>query len=112
MWPHSAHLRRCNHHPPRAKHSTQPVPLGSAAGLIPPLSDFIGSSLTSFCFSCFSSTGGHHRGFHVCAVLAVSEARLALPNFYKITIRIANVAARLAVLFLWLCDKLRSSISP
>jgi hypothetical protein len=44
--------------------------------------------------------------------LAVSEARLALPNFYNITIRIANVAARLAVLVLWLCDKLGSSISP
>jgi hypothetical protein len=44
--------------------------------------------------------------------LAVSEVRLALPNFYNITIRIANVAARLAVLVLWLCDKLGSSISP
>ena len=49
MGPHSAHLRRWNHHPPRAKHSTQPVPLGSAAGLIPSLSDFIGSSLISSC---------------------------------------------------------------
>jgi uncharacterized membrane protein len=44
--------------------------------------------------------------------LAVSEARLALPNFYNITIRIANIAARLAVLVLWLCDKLGPSISP
>ena len=44
--------------------------------------------------------------------LAVSEARLALPNFYDIAIRIANVAARLAILVLWLCDKLGSSISP
>jgi hypothetical protein len=43
---------------------------------------------------------------------AVSEAWLALPNFYNISIRIANVAARLAVLVLWLCDKLGSSISP
>jgi hypothetical protein len=51
MCPHSAHLRRCNHHPPRAKHSTQPVPLGSTAGMIPSLSDFIGLCLTSFCFS-------------------------------------------------------------
>jgi hypothetical protein len=58
------------------------------------------------------SVCGHHRRFHVSCRLAVSEARLALPNFYKITIRVANVAARLAVLFLWLCDKLRSSISP
>jgi len=30
MWPHSAHRRRCNHHPPEARHSTQPVPLGFA----------------------------------------------------------------------------------
>jgi hypothetical protein len=55
---------------------------------------------------------GHHRCFHVSGRLAVSEVRLALPNFYNITIRIANVAARLAVLLLWLCDKLGSSISP
>ena len=45
MCPHSAHLRRCSHQPPPAKHSTQPVPLGLAVGLIPSLSDFIGSSL-------------------------------------------------------------------
>jgi hypothetical protein len=44
--------------------------------------------------------------------LAVSEVRLALPNFYHVTIRIANVAARLAVLILWCCDKFRSSLSP
>jgi len=44
--------------------------------------------------------------------LAVSEVRLALPNFYNIAIRIANVAARLAVFVLWLCDKLGSSASP
>jgi hypothetical protein len=36
----------------------------------------------------------------------------ALPNFYNITIRIANVAARLAVLVLWPSDKLCPSISP
>ena len=58
------------------------------------------------------SVRGRHRCFHVPCRLAVSEARLALPNFYNITIRIANVAARLAVLVLWLCDKLGSSISP
>ena len=50
--------------------------------------------------------------FSVSCRLAVSDARLALPNFYNITIRIANVAARLAVLVLWLCDKLGSSASP
>jgi hypothetical protein len=44
--------------------------------------------------------------------LAVSEARLALADFDKITIRIAKVAADLAVLFLWLRDKLSSSTSP
>ena len=44
--------------------------------------------------------------------LAVSNPRIALPNFYNITIRIANVAVRLAVRVLWLCDKLGSSIPP
>ena len=44
--------------------------------------------------------------------LAVSDARAALPNFYNITIRIANVAARLAVLGLRLRDKLGPSFSP
>ena len=42
---------------------------------------------------------------------AVGEARLALPNFYNITIRIANVAARLCVLVLRLRDKHGSSTS-
>ena len=32
--------------------------------------------------------------------LAVGEVRLALPNFYNVTVRIANVAASLAVLVL------------
>jgi hypothetical protein len=45
-------------------------------------------------------------------VLTVSEGRLALPNFYNITIRIADVAACLAILVLWLRDELGSSISP
>ena len=44
--------------------------------------------------------------------LAVSDARVALPNFYNVTIGIANVAARLAVLGLWLRDKHGSSASP
>ena len=43
---------------------------------------------------------------------AVSNARVALPNFYNIAIGIANVAARLAVLGLRLGDELRSSTSP
>jgi hypothetical protein len=62
--------------------------------------------------SCRRSVRGHYRCFHVSCRLAVSDARLALPNFYNVTIRIANVAARLAVLVLWLCDKFGSSISP
>ena len=44
--------------------------------------------------------------------LAVSEAWLALADFYYVAIGITHVAARLAVLFLWLCDKLGSSTSP
>jgi hypothetical protein len=44
--------------------------------------------------------------------LAVSEARLALADFDQVTIRIAKVAAGLAVLFPWLRDKLSSSTSP
>src|ERR1700722_16126811 len=44
--------------------------------------------------------------------LAVSNARVSLPNFYNIAIRIANVAARLAVLGLRLCDELGSPTSP
>ena len=58
------------------------------------------------------SVRGHHRCFHVSCRLAVSDARVALPNFYDIAIRIANVAARLAVLGLWLRDELGSSTSP
>src|SRR5260370_30436304 len=44
--------------------------------------------------------------------LAVSDARVALPNFYNVTVRIANVAARLAVLGFWLGDKRGSPASP
>jgi hypothetical protein len=58
------------------------------------------------------SVHGHDGYLHVSCPLAVNDARLALPNFYNVTIRIANVAARLAVLVLWLCDKLGSSASP
>src|SRR5262249_23524207 len=45
-------------------------------------------------------------------ILAVSNARVALPNFYNVAIRIANVAARLAVLGLWLRDEFGSPTSP
>jgi ribosome-associated toxin RatA of RatAB toxin-antitoxin module len=34
MWPQAAQRRRCTHQPPDASHSTQPVPLGTAAGSI------------------------------------------------------------------------------
>jgi hypothetical protein len=44
--------------------------------------------------------------FHVSFRLAVSDARVALPNFYNVAVRIANVAARLAVFGLWLGDEL------
>lgn len=54
----------------------------------------------------------HHRCFQVSCRLAVSETRFALADFYNVTIRIANVAVRLGVRFLWLCDKLGSSIPP
>jgi hypothetical protein len=58
------------------------------------------------------SVHDHHRCFHVSYRLAVRDARVALPNFYDVTVRIANVAARLAVFGLWLCDELGSSASP
>lgn len=35
--PHWVHLRRCSHHPPVARQSTQPVLVGFAVGLIPSL---------------------------------------------------------------------------
>ena len=43
---------------------------------------------------------------------AVSDARIALPDFYNVTVRIANIAARFAVFGLWLRDELGSSTSP
>ena len=103
-WPHSTHLRRYSHHPPIVEHSTQSVPLGLAAGLMPSLSDFI-EQLSE-------NVRGHRRCLHASCCLAVSNARVTLPNFYNIAIRIANVAARLAVLGLRLRDELGSSTSP
>jgi hypothetical protein len=52
------------------------------------------------------------RSFNHLVSLAVSNAVLALPNFYNVAIGIANVAARLAVLGLRLRDELGSSTSP
>jgi hypothetical protein len=52
------------------------------------------------------------RFFHVSIRLAVSDARVALPNFYDVAIGIANVAARLTVLGLGLREELSSSTSP
>src|SRR5271165_1980195 len=76
-------------------------------GVHSPLSDL---RLLQFAPSSPGGPKGHY--FRVSCHLAVSEVRLPLPNFYNITIRIANVAARLAVLVLWLCDKLGSPASP
>src|SRR4249920_4002019 len=50
--------------------------------------------------------------FDVSWRLAVSDAGVALPNFYDVAIGIANVAARLTVLGLGLRDELGSSTSP
>jgi hypothetical protein len=50
-------------------------------------------------------------GFVWCR-LAVSDAWVALPDFYNVTVRIANIAARLAVLGLWLRDKFGPSLPP
>jgi hypothetical protein len=44
--------------------------------------------------------------------LAVSNARVALSDFYNIAVRIADVAARLAVLGLRLRDKFGSPALP
>jgi hypothetical protein len=57
----------------------------------------------------------HHRSsgyFHVSSRLAVSDARVALPDFYNIAVRIANVAARLAVFGLRLGDELGPPAFP
>jgi hypothetical protein len=43
---------------------------------------------------------------------AISNARVALPNFDDVTVGIANVAARLAVFGLWLGDELGPSAFP
>ncbi len=43
---------------------------------------------------------------------AVSDARIALPNFDDVAVRIANVTARLAVFWLRLRDELGSPTSP
>src|SRR5665213_3424433 len=53
-----------------------------------------------------------HRCFHVSCRLAVSDARVALPNFYNVAVGIANVAARLTVFGLWLGDELGPSNFP
>ena len=55
---------------------------------------------------------GHHRCLHASGCSAISNARVALPNFYNIAIGIANIAARLTVLGLRLRDELCSSTSP
>src|ERR1700761_3201563 len=44
--------------------------------------------------------------------LPVSNPRVALPNFYNIAVRIANIAARLAILGLRLRDEFGAATSP
>jgi hypothetical protein len=56
--------------------------------------------------------GRSYQCFHVSSRLAVSDARVALPNFYNVAVRITDVAARLAVLGLRLGEKFGSSASP
>src|SRR5579862_9776473 len=58
------------------------------------------------------SAHGHHRRLDASCCLAVSDAWVALPNFYNIAIRIANVAPCLAVLGLRLRDELGASTAP
>src|SRR5579862_2725970 len=58
------------------------------------------------------SAHGHHRRLDASCCLAVSDAWVALPNFYNIAVGIANVAACLAVLGLRLRDELGASASP
>src|SRR5271168_1879370 len=60
MWPHSAHRRRCSHHPSVAKHSTQPVPLGFAYKFIPSRSLSIKHLLTQN-YSCSLTSLGCRR---------------------------------------------------
>src|ERR1700685_2329051 len=50
--------------------------------------------------------------FHVSFRLAVSDARIALPNFNNVTVGISNVTARLAVVGLRLGDELGPSAFP
>ena len=68
--------------------------------------------LSDFPLSCFSSTDRPKRRIQMLCRSAVGDARVALPDLYNIAVRIANVAARFAVLLLWFGDKLRSAASP
>ena len=52
------------------------------------------------------------RAYLLSSRLAVRDARVALPNFYDVAVRIADVAARLAVFGLWFRDELGSSTFP
>ena len=55
---------------------------------------------------------GRSNDGRVACSLAVSEARLALSNFDNIAIRIADVAACLAVFVLWFREELGSPALP
>ena len=45
-------------------------------------------------------------------LLAVSDARIALPDFYNVAVRIANIAACFTVFGLWLGDELGAPAFP
>src|SRR6478735_4701219 len=59
------------------------------------------------------SAKGQYETLHIRACgLAVSDARVALPNLNNVAVRITNVAAGLTVFGLWLGDELRSPAPP
>src|SRR4051794_28917391 len=66
-----------------------------------------GASKTYSSVDLFASDAGRAAG-----ISAVSETRLALPDFYDVAIRIADVAACLPVFVLGLRDELCPSTSP
>jgi hypothetical protein len=58
------------------------------------------------------SVRGHRKCFYPSCSSAVSDAWVALPDFDDVAVRIADVAARFAVLGLWLRDEFRAPASP
>jgi hypothetical protein len=93
----------------RLPQSPHVVRWGQSKSMLPPDQADKGPSSES---SRRRSVHDHHRCFHVPYKLAVCDARIALPNFYDVTVRIANVAACLTIFGLGLSDKHSSSTSP